>query len=163
MCEHRGSCERVTGGRKGAIWNTRAIAQEAERPALPTAPSAGPEGGVSLTLLSLSGTELEREGCEELPTGKPGHQAHGTALQAVRKFWSKTRQNRILSWLIFSSCAPAALRSHRSVVVCIIWERKPSPFRLRPQAPKPVAGQILPAGFPFPRPLWARTPWKVLG
>lgn len=108
-------------------------------------------------------TELEREGCEELPTGKPGHQAHATALQAVRKFWSKTRQNRILSWLIFSSCAPAALRSHRSVVVCIIWERKPSPFRLRPQAPKPVAGQILPAGFPFPGPLWARTPWKVLG
>lgn len=63
---------------------------------------------------------------------------------------------------VFSSGAPAALGSHRSVVVCIIWERKPSPFGLRPQAPKPAAGQILPAGFPFPGPRWARAPWKVL-
>lgn len=96
--------------------------------------------------------------------GRPGHQAHRMALQAVRKFsWSKTHQNRILSRLIFSSRAPATLSSHRSVVVCIIRERKPSPFLLRPQAPKPVAGQILPAGFPFPGPWWARAPWKVWG
>lgn len=37
--------------------------------------------------------------------------------------------------------APAA-QAHRSVVVCIIWERKPSPFQRRPQAPKHPAGQI---------------------
>lgn len=37
---------------------------------------------------------------------RPGHQAHRMALQVVRKFWSKTRQNRILSRLIFSSPCP---------------------------------------------------------
>lgn len=127
--------------------------------ALPPAPWAGPEGRVSLSLLSVSLSVPHGEAISQGGQGTEHTDGFASSQEVLEQ--NPPKQNSFeANIFLLCPCCPEITQ-----VCCCLHNlgEETEPLLAETSAPKPVAGQILPAGFPFPCPLWARTPWKVLG